>query len=259
MQKLHAIPILSAILMIFTLGPRARAATETPSDTFVVKGVKLHYLVQGAGEPVVLIHGLYASAQMNWGFPGIIAELAKNHQVIAMDMPGHGKSDKPEAEDAYGQQMVEDVVALMDHLKVKKAHIVGYSMGGMIAGKLMVTHPDRVTTCILGGMGWLRADAATEKFWEHMRIRDGGILPAACIHGFAKFAFTEEQLKAIKLPVEIIIGDRDPIKKMYVDPLLAVRNDWPVVEIAGAGHIICIIKPQFKEEIVKWLDAHKGN
>ncbi len=253
MPKSYAL-IVTLILAAFN----SRPAAADSSDTLAVKGGKLHYQVQGTGEPVVLIHGLFSSAQMNWGFNGVIAALAKEHQVIAMDLPGHGQSDKPEAEEAYGQQMVEDVVALMDHLKVKKAHIVGYSMGGMIAGKLMVTHPDRVRSCILGGMGYLPEGGQLQKFWENIPSRGRGIVPPACLHGFSKFAMTDEQLKAISLPVEIVIGDHDPVKKMYVEPLLKVRDDWPVVDVKGAGHITCIFKSEFREEIVKWVDGHKG-
>src|SRR5438046_2604415 len=104
----------------------APAADEPASNTFDAKGVKIHYLTAGQGEPVVLIHGLHASAALNWQAPGVLAELAKDHRVIALDLPGHGRSDKPTAEDAYGLRVVEDVVLLLDHLKSPKAHVVGY-------------------------------------------------------------------------------------------------------------------------------------
>lgn len=71
-------------------------------------------------------------------------EFFKDYQVIALDLPGHRQSDEPEDQDAYGTQMVEDIIQLLDHLKIKKAHIVGYSMGGMITVKLLANHQDRV-------------------------------------------------------------------------------------------------------------------
>ncbi len=232
---------------------------KPPADqSFRVGGVKIHYLVEGQGEPVVLVHGLYASAKINWQLPGMIGMLAKNYRVIALDLPGHGESDKPENEAAYGVQMVEDVRQLLDHLKIKKAHIVGYSLGGMIAVKFLSMHPDRAASAILGGMGWLRQGSGLQRIWERMPAREGGRTPAACVHSFGKLAVTEAQLKAIHVPVEIIVGDRDPVKKLYVAPLLPVRPDWPVVEIPDAGHITCIMKPQFKAEIMKWLDQHAG-
>jgi pimeloyl-ACP methyl ester carboxylesterase len=175
-----------------------------------------------------------------------------------LDLPGHGESDKPENEAAYGVQMVEDVRLLLDHLKIRKAHVVGYSLGGMVTAKFLTMHQDRVRSAILGGMGWLRQGSGLQKIWERMPAREGVRAPAACVRSFGKLAVTEPQLKAIRVPVEIIVGDRDPVRRLYVTPLQSVRPDWPVVEIPDAGHIICIMKPQFKAEIKKWLDAHAG-
>src|SRR5437764_612909 len=100
-------------------------------QSFDSRGVKIHYTVEGQGAPVVLIHGLHSSADINWRVPGTIKTLAAHYRVIAFDVRGHGHSDKPDKDDAYGVEMAEDVVRLMDHLKIDKAHIVGYSMGGM--------------------------------------------------------------------------------------------------------------------------------
>src|SRR5580704_16817637 len=91
---------------------------------FDSNGVKIHYAVEGKGEPVLLIHGFSANAQMNWGNQGIISALAKDYRVIALDNRGHGKSDKPHDPKSYGQEMVEDAVRLLDHLKIEKAHVV---------------------------------------------------------------------------------------------------------------------------------------
>ncbi len=196
---------------------------------------------------------------MNWDLPGVTALLAKDSQVITLDLPGHGSSDKPDKEEAYGVELAEDIVRLLDHLSIKKAHIVGYSMGGMIAAKLMAKHPDRVRSCLLGGMGWLKEGSGLQKIWEQMGSREGGRTPAECVRSLGKLALTEEELKAITVPVEVVVGDRDPVKRMYVNPLQQVRKDWPVVEIADAGHINCIMKAQFKEEIQKWLAKQTKN
>jgi pimeloyl-ACP methyl ester carboxylesterase len=243
-------------LIAASLSLTVYARDEPVSAFFDAGGVNIHYLVCGKGEPVVLIHGLHSSAEMNWSWPGIVAALAAKYQVIAIDMPGHGSSDKPEKDDAYGAQMAEDVVLLLDHLKIERAHMVGYSMGGMVAMKLITVHPQRVISCILGGMGWLRAGSPLQSFWEKMQVREGSRTPAPCIHGLGKLAVTEDEVKAVKLPVTVIVGDRDPVKKIYVDPLQAARKDWPVIEIKDAGHINCVLKTQFKEEIARWLDAH---
>src|SRR5687768_4398772 len=79
--------------------------------------------------------------------------LAKDYRVLAIDFRGHGKSDKPHDPKAYGKEMAEDVVRLLDHLKVRKAHVVGYSMGAVVAGRLLASHPDRLLSVTFGGAG----------------------------------------------------------------------------------------------------------
>jgi pimeloyl-ACP methyl ester carboxylesterase len=221
-------------------------------------GVKLWYVVQGKGEPVVLLHGWLSNAGLNWVLPGITGQLAKDYQVIALDVRGHGLSDKPTTEDAYGPELVEDVVRLLDHLKIKKAHIIGYSMGGIIAGNFIVKHPDRVLSGTLGGMGWLKEGGIAQVFFAQIgkNDRDAKAL-AVCGRSLAKLALTEDNIKAIKVPVTILVGDKDDIvKKLYVEPLQRVRKDWPVVEIEDGDHLTCILKPRFREEIAAWLKKH---
>ena len=247
-----------ATLLLLACLPLAALGKSPADQSFSVAGVNIHYVVTGQGEPVVLIHGLYSSAKINWQLPGVIGLLAPHYRVIALDLPGHGESDKPENEAAYGVQIVEDVRQLLDHLEIKKAHVVGYSLGGMVAAKFLVMHPDRVRTAILGGMGWLRQGGGLQRLWERLPAREGGHTPAACVHSFGRLALTEADVKAIRVPVEIIIGDRDPVRRLYVAPLESVRPDWPIVEIPDAGHITCIMNPQFKAEIKKWLDGHAG-
>ena len=228
-------------------------SAASTSNSFDAQGTKIHFLEAGKGEAVVLIHGLDSSAQINWNLNGVIAELAKDHHVIAFDMPGHGQSDKPDNEKVYGRQIVTDVALLLDHLQIKQAHIVGYSLGGMVALNFIATRPDRTLSGTLGGMGWLRFGSPLQAFWERLPGRNSGRTPPAFLHTIGQLALTEDQVKSIKVPVKIIVGDRDPVKRLYVTPLQKVRSDWPVAEIASAGHLNCIIKPQFRDEIANWI------
>jgi pimeloyl-ACP methyl ester carboxylesterase len=66
---------------------------------------------------------------------------------------------------------------------------------------------------------------------------------------------TEAEIKSIRVPVVVIVGDRDPVKRLYVTPLRIARRDWEVIEIEDAGHLSCVGKTQFREEIAKWLDG----
>jgi pimeloyl-ACP methyl ester carboxylesterase len=246
-----------AILAAFTFA----RATENLSraESFDSKGISIHYTIEGKGQPVLLIHGLFADASLNWGGPGIIKALSKDYQVIAMDVRGHGLSDKPEQEDAYGLQMVEDVIRLLDHLKIQKAHVVGYSMGGMITMKFLTLHPERVRSAVLGGMGWLQDKSALQDFFGRLPERKGlSGTPRACPRSFGALAVTAKEVKAIRVPVSVLVGENDPVKKLYVDPLEQLRPDWPVKVIAGAGHLGCVVQPEFKVELKNLLDHERG-
>jgi pimeloyl-ACP methyl ester carboxylesterase len=227
-------------------------------QTFDSDGVKLSYFVQGKGEPVVLIHGWLSDGGINWALPGTSGLLAKDYQVIALDVRGHGRSDKPTKEEAYGPELVEDVVRLLDHLKIKKAHIVGYSMGGIIAANFIAKHPDRALSATLGGMGWLKdGDIAQKGFAQIAKNDPNADAHAICGRSLAKLALTEEEIKSVKVPITVLVGDQDGlIKKLYVEPLEKVRKDWPVIEIKDANHFTCILKQQFREEIASWLQKN---
>ena len=135
-------------------------ADEKPAHEFMTTSdkVKIHYLVAGHGTPVVLIHGFSGTAEGNWFLNGVGQALAKNHQVIAIDCRGHGQSDKPYDPAMYGDRLWKDVVELMDHLGIKRAHIHGYSMGGMITAQLLAHHPERFITAAFGGSGIRETD-----------------------------------------------------------------------------------------------------
>jgi pimeloyl-ACP methyl ester carboxylesterase len=111
--------------------------------------VKNRYVEQGSGEPVVLLHGQSGSVQ-GWFNAGVFQKLAVDHRVIAFDARGHGESGKPHDPKQYGREMALDVVRLLDHLSIPKAHIVGYSMGSMLTSQLLTLHPERFLTATLG-------------------------------------------------------------------------------------------------------------
>jgi pimeloyl-ACP methyl ester carboxylesterase len=255
----HVPAVASVVLLVFVAAARPAAEKDNApgkriTGTLDAGGVKIWYSVQGQGEPVVLIHGLLASGWLNWDLPGITAALAREHQVITLDVRGHGQSDKPTKDEAYGPELVEDVVRILDHLHVKKAHIVGYSMGGIIGAKFLARHPARALSGTLGGMGWLRQGSPAQRFFAQMG-KDGKNHPAGiCGRSLARLALTEDEVKSIRVPVAVLVGDGDGlIKTLYVEPLRKLRPDWRVTEIRGADHITCILRPQFRDEIAAWL------
>lgn len=127
------------------------------SAYFYSEGNKLHYVTAGSGTPVILIHGFtdnisicYQDSLDSAG-TSFISKLSENYQVIALDVKGHGQSDKPTDSSQYGKALEEDVIRLMDHLNIEKAHVIGYSMGAFITGNLMVDHPERLLSATLIG------------------------------------------------------------------------------------------------------------
>jgi pimeloyl-ACP methyl ester carboxylesterase len=106
-----------------------------------VNGLKLYYEVHGSGDPVVLLHGSFMTITNNW--PGWIGELSKTRKVIALEMQGHGRTADIEREFSY-DNLADDVAALLDHLKIPRADLIGYSLGGGVAMQCAIRHPDKV-------------------------------------------------------------------------------------------------------------------
>lgn len=115
------------------------------------KGVRIHYEVEGRGPPLVLVHGLSNSLK-NWYDSGYVELLKKNYRLILVDVRGHGSSDKPHDPKAYTiKLMVSDIVTVLDDLKISKAHLLGYSMGGWIGFGIAKYAPERIYSLIIGG------------------------------------------------------------------------------------------------------------
>jgi pimeloyl-ACP methyl ester carboxylesterase len=242
-------------LLFFGVLLLATQTHATADESFNSNGVKINYATKGQGEPVILIHGWLSSGWINWELTGIYGELAKEYQVIRIDMPGHGSSEQTTKENAYGAELGEHVIRLMNHLKIKQAHIVGYSMGGIITAHLAVKHADRMLSATLGGMGWLREESLEQKFFAGGG-KDGKPV-GLCFQSLAKLALSETEIKAIKTPTLILFGEKDFLKIGYTLPLKKVRPDWKIIEISGGDHISTLLKPQFKTEILIWLKSQK--
>lgn len=231
---------LAALLMMM---PTVLSAEELDSA-----GTKIYYTVEGKGEPVVLIHGYQATGDLNWRLTGVVPLLAKKYQVITLDNRGHGRSGKPRDPKKYGSEMAEDVIRLLDQLQIDRAHLVGYSMGGMIALKVLATHPERVRSAVIGGMGWSDYQALPEGDIPEEKT---GI--AACRRAFGELGITRQELSAVRTPAVVIMGKDDRLRGR-VAALTEIRPDFPVVWIENANHTSCIFRKEFREAIRDFLD-----
>lgn len=117
--------------------------------------VEIAYLDEGEGDPIVLVHGFASSKNVNWVYPTWVSELKKNgRRVVALDNRGHGESEKLYDPAQYTiPVMAGDVVALMDHLGIARADIMGYSLGSRMTAWLALRAPERLRSAILGGIG----------------------------------------------------------------------------------------------------------
>jgi pimeloyl-ACP methyl ester carboxylesterase len=264
------------------------AANVRAEDQFFdSNGVKIHYTVQGQGEPVILIHGFGVNEQFQWVTPGIVKALAKDYRVIALDCRGHGRSDKPHDPKMYGTQMVEDVVRLLDHLKIKKAHVVGYSMGGFLTLKLITLYPDRFLSATTGGAGWnKKVDVDFLNELAESLDQGKGITPlilrlhpkdqprpteerlktinavftaindtkalAASLREMKQLAIPEDKVKAIRVPTLALIGEIDPLKE-GVDDLKEVLPSLKVVVLKKADHMTAFAAPEFIQSLQEFL------
>jgi len=283
----------SALCLVVMAG--AVCAQDKPQDGYFTTsdGVKIHYLVQGKGTPVILIHGYTGSAQGNWFSNGIAEALAKNHMVVAIDCRNHGKSDKPQP---MGPGRAEDVIEMMDHLKIQKAHFHGYSMGGGIVGRLMALIPERFLTAGFGGSGipevdpeWrakvpkdkegrdpledeasakLRTRRAADlgmtveelqKQQQQRQEQQRAALQAATAAGRPQPAGPQLDLTKITFPVLAINGEFDHPLQKTVRLHRELRNFTNVV-LPGKSHLTAIMvgymPKEYLESVVKFINAN---
>ena len=140
--------VIAAFLLFSTCLSAQTPVAAPPDQFFDSKGVRIRYVERGQGTPIVLLHGYTGTLDRHWINPGVFADLAKDYRVIAMDLRGHGKSGKPHDPDAYRTDMAQDVIRLLDHLQIKRAHLMGYSLGAVLAGHLLTTNPDRFISAV---------------------------------------------------------------------------------------------------------------
>lgn len=268
-------------------------------EFFDSNGVKIRYVKDGKGEAVVLIHGWMGDSSM-WGadiFGNTKLKAADGFQAIALDCRGHGKSDKPHDPAKYGTEMAADVVRLLDHLKIEKAHLIGYSSGSFIAGNVAATHPERVLSVIYGGqapviVGKVKATDFSEcEFFAKLveegkglgpylqEVMPGKKLTEQQAQGLAKIAYggkdvkafglagctfkelavTEEQLKKCQAPVLFIHGGNESAHvKNRVAMVHKLLGRGEVKIVEGADHIGTLAKPEFGTAIMGFLQANKG-
>jgi pimeloyl-ACP methyl ester carboxylesterase len=240
--------------------------------------VEISYLDEGEGDPIVLIHGFASSKNTNWVYPGWTSRLLKaGRRVIALDNRGHGESSKLyDPKDYDIGTMAGDTLALMDHLNIERADIMGYSMGGRITAFLASHYPQRVRSAILGGIGIVliegggpdesvaqaleapSLDDVKDRVGRMFRIfadqtRSDRLALAACLRGSRRL-MTREETAAITAPTLIAVGTEDDIGGSALR-LSEIIPHSQVLDIPRRDHMRAVGDPVYKEGVAAFLAA----
>jgi pimeloyl-ACP methyl ester carboxylesterase len=248
-------------------------------------GVKIRYVMRGQGEPVILLHGFIFSAKSNWIDGGVFEALSQDYRVVALDLRGHGESGKPHDAGSYGLEMINDVLRLMDHLKIERAHLIGYSLGGILALKLIEVAPERLLSIVLGGAGWVRegdhrwtalaemlekikpGESISSHFWpkeserpprEVQQIVDNNdpVALAALSRGMPDVTVTEDVLRSNRVPILGLFGEHDP-QQAEGASMKGVASNFTMQVVPGLDHNTLAGSEEFRSAIRKFISKRK--
>jgi pimeloyl-ACP methyl ester carboxylesterase len=220
------------------------SAQQTPTTGYApVNGLKMYYEVHGSGDPVVLLHGAFMTITNNW--TGWIGELSKTRKVIAVELQGHGRTADIDR-DISSANLADDVAALLDHLKVPRADVIGYSMGGGVAMQCAIRHPDKVRKVVVISSMFRRDGGVKEAIdalpkltaedfkgspieVEYKKLSPTpNEFPNLVKHLLAAAAKPDDlgadKLKATKAPMFFIHGDADGIRLDHIAEMFRLKG-----------------------------------
>jgi pimeloyl-ACP methyl ester carboxylesterase len=237
-----------------------------------VNGLKMYYEIHGTGRPLVWLHGAFGGAEVD-------PILAKDRQVIAVELQGHGHTadiDRP----LTHEHMADDVAALLRHLKIEQADVFGYSMGGTVALAIAIRHPEVVRKVAINGsyFGKLEEAFGPESARQFQNMPAPADFPPHVKEAYAKVAphpehfptlvakvkkmglefqgFAREDMKAIKAPVLIAQGDRDFIRPEHAVEMFRLIPNAQLAVFPGADHFLIQQAPEkLLPTVAAFLDA----
>ncbi len=238
--------------------------------------VEIAFLDEGEGDPVVLVHGFASTKEVNWVSPGWVSTLTRaGRRVIALDVRGHGQSAKLYAPaDYHTDKMAGDVRALLDHLGIAKADVMGYSMGARITAFLSRDHRERVRSAILGGLGIKLVEGVglpetialaleapsleavadpTGRMFRAFAEQTRSDLKAlaACIRG-SRQTLSREEVASLQMPVLIAVGTKDDVAGSP-QALAALMPNARALDIPGRDHMLAVGDRAFKTGVLQFF------
>ena len=239
-------------------------------------GIDIAYIDEGEGAAILLIHGFASSARVNWVDTGWVRHLTREgYRVIAFDNRGHGASSKLYAPADYQSTvMAEDARALLDHLNIQQAHVMGYSMGAKITALLTLHHPARVRTAIFGGLGInmvrglqgsgpiaaaleaVTVDDVTDPQARTFRLfadqtKSDRLALAACIRA-TREPVTAQAIAQIACPVLVAVGTTDVVSGSGPE-LAALIPGAEALDITDRDHMRAVGDRIYKDGVVVFL------
>ncbi len=234
----------TAAFPLILLLPALASAQQAPTTGYApVNGLKMYYEVHGSGEPVVLLHGAFMTITSNW--TEWIRELSKTRKVIAIEMQGHGRTADIER-DISQENLADDVAALLDHLKIGRADILGYSMGGGVAIQCAVRHPAKVRKVVVIS-SYVRRDGMVKEGLDALSSLSADVFRGSPLEaeyqrlsptpdGFPTFVkrmvavaskgqdIGVDRLKATQAPMFFIHGDADGIRLEHIAEMYRLKG-----------------------------------
>lgn len=243
--------------------------------------VLIHHEVSGQGPPIVLVHGFASSFERDWRRTGWVDFLVnEGRQVVGLDCRGHGKSGKPHSPEAYaGNQIPDDVLAVMDTVGVDRADIMGYSMGALVTLNLLARRPGRFASAVVGGTGLPRpstdpqhreklaaaleaADAATIsdpavlRFRQSVERRGNDLLALAAFQRSGRTQADPAELRRLQLPLLVVVGANDEMVAS-AGQLAEVVSGAELVTLAGDDHRSALASRRYKQAVARFLQAEE--
>jgi pimeloyl-ACP methyl ester carboxylesterase len=241
--------------------------------------VEIAYLDEGEGAPILLVHGFASSKNVNWVYPTWVSELKKDgRRVIALDNRGHGDSGKLyDAEQYHIGTMADDVTALMDHLGIARADVMGYSLGARMTAWLARSQPQRLRSAVFGGIGigLIEGGGPGETVAEALeavsledvidpvgrtfrafadQTRSDRRALAACLRGSRRL-MTREEAAGITVPVLIAVGTLDDIAGS-AEALGSIIPGAEVLDIPNRDHMRAVGDKVYKTGVLEFLSRH---
>jgi len=243
MQRHYTSMRTAAFLLLTFVATDASAQQEPMTGYAPINGINMYYEVHGRGEPVVLLHGAFMTITNNWA--GWTGELSKTRRVIAVEMQGHGRTADVSRDITY-DNLADDVAALLDYLKIPRADLIGYSMGGAVAMQCAIRHPDKVRRAVIMSSTF-RSDGMIAEGLEAISTLTADAFKGSPIEAEYKklsptpddfphfvqrivataskgYDFGADKLEATPAPMFFIHGDADGVRLAHVAEMFRLKG-----------------------------------